>query len=74
MKIWTEHLTIGRVTIYGENAMNWVVNIRIKKGLLCFTLPTYRRIIGKDNWHIYLSPNGTPSESIWCYGYNGKYS
>jgi len=65
------HINIGkRITIYGENAMHWAINIRTKKyGVICFTLPV--RTFGKY-WgcHIYFSPNGTPwastyYKSIW---------
>ena len=62
------HISLRGLTIYGENAMNWAVNIRIKKNVLCFTLPTWRRIIFKDEWYIYFSLNGTPSQSYWYKG------
>jgi hypothetical protein len=67
------HINIGKHTIYGENAMNWAVNISTKKGWLCFTLPTWRRIISKDEWYIYLSPNGAPGQSYWYKGTKRRY-
>lgn len=74
MKIFEGHIDImNRVIIYGENGMNWAVNIKTKKGWLCFTLPTWRRLKGKDEWYIYLSPNGTPSQSTWYKGSKRKY-
>lgn len=54
------HVRIGKITIYGENAMHWAVNVRTKRwGYVCFRLPF--RCFGK--WwplYFYCSPNGTP--------------
>lgn len=54
------HLSIGPVTIHGENAMHWAVNIRTKRwGYICFRIPL--RCFGR--WwplYFYISPNGTP--------------
>ena len=53
-------ITIGCVTIYGENAMHWAVNISTRRfGYICFRLPF--RCFGQ--WwplYYYCSPNGTP--------------
>ena len=60
------HIDIGPTTIYGENAMHWAVNIRTKKGYLCFRLPV--RCFGK--WwplYCYMSPDGTPSNATKWY-------
>lgn len=67
------HLNLGRsITIYGENAMNWAVNISTKKwGYICFTLPTLRRF-KKGDWYFYLSPNATPWACTYYCGYNQK--
>lgn len=69
------HLSIGPVTIYGANAMNWAVNIRTKRlGYICFTLPTISRFrknkIGQWRcyWYFYLSPNATPWASTFYIG------
>lgn len=67
------HLSLGRLTIYGENAMNWSVNMKIKSAYLCFTLPTWRRMINKDEWYVYFSKDATPSRSKWYYGTKRKY-
>lgn len=67
------HIAIGNIVIFGENAMNWAVNISLKKGALCFTLPTWRRIKNKDEWYIYFSPDGTPTNSYWYKGTKRKY-
>lgn len=64
------HITIGKLTIFGENSMHWAVQIRTKKyGVIVFTLPI--KTFGKY-WgcHLYFSPNGTPwastyYKSIW---------
>ncbi len=61
------HLTIGRVTIYGENPMHWAVNIKLKKTYMCFRLPF--RCFGK--WkplYLYFSVDGTPSKASWKIG------
>jgi hypothetical protein len=71
------HITIGSVTIFGANAMNWTVNISTKKwGYICFTLPVLARF-SRDRynkkliyqWYFYISPNATP----WaCTFYRGS--
>jgi hypothetical protein len=62
------HISIGRLTIYGKNAMNWTVNFSTKKwGYICFTLPF------RSNWkrmYFYLSPNGTPWAATYYRGNN----
>ena len=61
------HISIGRITIYGENAMHWAVNIRLKRTWMCFRLPF--RCFGK--WmplYLYFSTNGTPEQSSWKIG------
>lgn len=62
------HWDIGPITIYGENAMQWAVNVRTKKGYLCFRLPI--RCFGK--WwplYCYMSPDGTPNNATkWYWG------
>lgn len=55
-----EHLSIGRLTIYGENAMHWGVTLWTKKwGYICFRLP-FRCFGGWWPLYFYLSPNATP--------------
>lgn len=60
------NITIFNITIYGENAMHWAVNIKTKRwGYICFRLPF--RCFGC--WwplYFYISPNGTPSQSTFC--------
>lgn len=70
------HLSIGKVTIYGCNAMDWAVNIYTKRwGAICFTLPSLTRIktekhSGKKwyQWYFYISPNATPWASTFYRG------
>ncbi|HZK70125.1 MAG TPA: hypothetical protein VFD03_01215 [Clostridia bacterium] len=62
------HIKLGRLTLYGRNAMNWGCNIYTKKyGYICFRLPL--TCFGK--WHplyLYFSPNGTPWASTFMIG------
>ena len=54
------HKRIGRVTVYGENAMHWGVTIWTRRwGYLCFRLP----LPSMGRWwplYFYASPNATP--------------
>lgn len=62
------HINIGPVTIYGENAMHWGVNIRTKRwGYVCFRLPM--RCFGMW-WPLYLyaSPCATPWAATFYLG------
>jgi len=64
------HLNLGPITIYGENAMHWGVQIWTKRfGYVCFRLPF--RCFG-DWWslYFYLSPDATPSSSTFYIGRN----
>ena len=50
------HWTVGPVTLFGANAMNWTFQIKTKRwGYICIRL--LNRRLG---WYIYASPNGTP--------------
>lgn len=69
------HLSIGRVTIYGANAMHFAVNIRTRRwGYICFRPTTWYRIRdgrkrwGKWSWYFYVSPNATPWASTFAIG------
>lgn len=67
------HLSIGSLTIYGDNAMDWTINLGIKRwGYICWTIPTYRRIFTKNGkrkgWYYYLSPDATPWSSTYYRG------
>ena len=66
------HISLGPITIYGENAMHWAVNIKVRKTIMCFRLPF--RCFGK--WwplYLYFSKDGTPTRASWGIGYNGRF-
>ena len=62
------HICLGSVTVYGENAMHWTVNIKTSRwGYVCFRLPF--RCFG--SWwplYFYVSPNATPWASTLYMG------
>jgi len=62
------HISIGPVTVFGSNAMYWVVVIRTKKwGFMHITLPALHRK-GSRGYCFYISPNGTPGYSTFYRG------
>jgi len=62
------HINIGTVTIYGENAMHWAINIKTSRwGYVCFRLP-FRCFGGWWPLYFYLSPNATPWASTFYRG------
>lgn len=58
------HVTLGPVTVFGENAMHWAVVIDMGKDYLSFRLPM--RCFGAW-WPLYCfrSPDGTPTRATW---------
>jgi len=66
------HISIGKLTIHGHNAMHWGINIRTKKyGYICFRLPFPSFSINKPFFrplYLYFSPNGTPWASTFAIG------
>ena len=54
---FTGHISLGPLTIYGDNAMHWAWQLKTPWGYLCF-----RPTTGGGNWpwYLYLSPNATP--------------
>ena len=61
------HIDIGNVTIYGENAMHWGVEIKLRNGWLCFRLP----FLCYGHWwklYLYFSPNATPQRATFIWG------
>ena len=63
------YVSIGPVTIFGENAMHWAIDIRTQRfGYVCFRLPL--RCFGV--WwplYFYCSPDGTPTKAtFWALG------
>lgn len=64
------HISIGRLTVYGENAMHWGVTFWTRRlGYICFRLPL-RCFGGWWPLYFYLSPNATPWASTFYRGPN----
>lgn len=59
------HITIGRLTIYGRNAMHYAWNYQRRDGMyVCFRPPS--RCFGlRLGYYFYISPDGTPSDAIY---------
>jgi len=66
---WHGHINIGRrVTIYGDNAMHFAVNVWTHRwGYICFR-PSTRRHGHWNRWYFYVSPNATPWAATWGCG------
>ncbi|MDF2800196.1 MAG: hypothetical protein K0S61_99 [Anaerocolumna sp.] len=72
------HISIGKLTIFGDNAMHFGVTFSTKKfGYICFRLPLFCGIVdffsygGKLIWvplYFYISPNATPWASTFMIG------
>lgn len=63
-----EHITIGRLTIYGFNAMHVAFQFWTKKyGYICFH-PTIKMRGHWWRWYFYTSPNATPWASTFAIG------
>lgn len=64
------HISIGRLTVFGRNAMHWGVTFWTKRwGYICFRLPFF--CFGR--WwplYFYISPNATPWASTFFLGNN----
>lgn len=69
------HVSIrgGRIVLFGWNAMHVTLQIHTKRGWLCIHPPV--RCFGRWwPWYVYLSPDATPSGSIWGYGYHDSWA
>lgn len=66
-RLFTGHLTVGPITLYGANAMHWALNIKTRWGYLCLH-PSTRTFGASWPWYLYLSPDGTPSSRTWGAG------
>lgn len=66
------HINIGkRITIYGDNAMHYAINVYTRRfGYICFRPTTRNHECPDDKWKWYLfcSPNGTPWASTFAIG------
>lgn len=64
------HLRIGKMTVYGHNAMHWGITIRTKKhGYICFRLPFPTFHSNRPTFkplYLYFSPNATPWASTFA--------
>jgi hypothetical protein len=70
---WVEHklaghISLGRITVFGANAMHWGVTIKTKRwGYVCFRLP----LPCFGHWwplYFYVTPNGTPWAATFMLG------
>lgn len=62
------HINIGKLTIYGRNAMHWGCTLYTKKyGYICWRLP----FTCNGRWwplYLYFSPNATPQAATFMLG------
>lgn len=65
-RIFTGHIHLGPVTIYGANAMHYAVNIRTGEGYIC-ARPTTGET-ARWRWYLYVSPDATPTRAWWGTG------
>jgi hypothetical protein len=66
-RIFTGHIKIGRVTIYGANAMHWAINVWFAGAYWCFH-PTTRTFGATWPWYFYISPDATPQSAHFRVG------
>lgn len=60
------HFTIGRFTMYGANAMHFMMEVRTKRyGVVCFRLFSFWP---QHKVCLYASPNATPWACTYCIG------
>lgn len=65
-RIFTGHIRVGPVTVYGANAMHYAVNVRTERGFICARPTT--GVDGYWPWYLYVSPDGTPDRAWWGIG------
>ncbi len=62
------HISILNVTIFGENAMHWSVQVKTNRwGYICFRLP-FRCFGCWWSLFYYCSPDGTPGSATFKIG------
>ena len=66
-KHFSGHWTLGRLTIYGENAMKWSAEIQGRKGFLVFKLPIPCGGYWWPLW-MYASKDATPCTAVFMLG------
>jgi hypothetical protein len=59
------HIKIGRLTIFGRNAMHYAWNYKRRDNMyVCFRPPS--RCFGMNlGYYFYISPDGTPNEAVY---------
>lgn len=64
---WNGHINIGKnITVFGDNAMHYAVEIWTKKfGYIVFRPTTDH---GRNKWYLYCSPVGTPWAATYAIG------
>jgi len=66
-RIFGGHIRLGRITIFGFNAMHWATNIRTRNwGYICFRPTTWDE--GWWHWYFYISPDATPQMAYVAFG------
>lgn len=65
-RLFTGHVRVGPVVIYGANAMHYAINIRTREGYICAHPTTGRNDAWP--WYLYVSPNATPQSAWWGIG------
>lgn len=68
---WTErhlggHIDVGPLTVFGDNAMHWAWSFHTPKGYIIAKPPSFRF---KQNPCVYFSPDATPSNAVWGFGF-----
>lgn len=65
-RLFTGHVSLGPVVVYGANAMHWAVNVRALGHWWCWH-PTTRTFGGHWPAYFYLSKDGTPSAACFTW-------
>lgn len=63
-RLFRGHVTIGRVTLYGANAMHWALNVWWLGHYWCVH-PTTHTYGGTWPWYAYISKDATPQGACW---------
>lgn len=66
-RVFTGHVSIGPITIYGANAMHWQIDVRFRGAYWCFH-PTTRTFGGRWPWAFYISSDATPCRATFKLG------
>ncbi|XAI95730.1 hypothetical protein [Dolichospermum phage Dfl-JY23] len=68
------HISIGRLTVFGCNAMMYMTTWKSKTGTWCFRPPCFNTHWGIWTWGcLYFSPNGTPGHEEAVILWDDKY-